>query len=592
MTARAEQTAVLDRPASNEPPPRLADGIELVGEFEGSGYKEPHFIARRDDGQVVQLTELLFHVADACDGECGWDEIAERVSERYGKNVTADQIQYLVAEKLRPLGLLIASDGTQPHVAKNDPMLALRFRVGVVSPQATRRIARLFTPLFWPPVVLGVVAAFVAMDVWFFGQHGVGGGMRDMLYEPATILVVFGLVVVSAAFHELGHAAAILYGGANPGRMGAGVYMVWPAFFTDVTDAYRLGRAGRLRTDLGGVYFNMVFSLATVAAYAATGFEPLLVVLGIQHFEMLHQLLPFLRLDGYYVLADATGVPDLFARIKPIFRSLAPWRKTEDSVNELKPWVRVAVTAWVLVIVPLLAYLFATMVISAPRLLATAWDSIGVQRGKIDDAFGDGDVLGAMAGIVQVAALALPVLGIAYSLQRLVRRTVAGAWRWSGGSIVRRSLVSVALVAAVAFAAFTLWPNGEYRPLQPGERLTVADTVRDLRQVKTGRPGLTAAEARAVDGAPALAEATTAPVEAEADAAETGTSTDPLVTTTTSPTDDASGSTLDGDGDGDGSTVTTVTTSDTTSGSVVSTTTTEPTTTTTDATTSTTAATP
>ena len=40
--------------------------------------------------------------------------------------------------------------------------------------------------------------------------------------------------------------------------MGAGIYMVWPAFYTDVTDAYRLPRRARLRTDLGGIYFNAV----------------------------------------------------------------------------------------------------------------------------------------------------------------------------------------------------------------------------------------------------------------------------------------------------------------------------------------------
>ena len=31
----------------------------------------------------------------------------------------------------------------------------------------------------------------------------------------------------------------------------------------------------------------------------------------IQNFAMLQQLLPFLRLDGYYVLCDLTGVPDI-----------------------------------------------------------------------------------------------------------------------------------------------------------------------------------------------------------------------------------------------------------------------------------------
>src|SRR5687767_10375236 len=126
MTARPERTAVLDHPTDTSLSPRLADGIELVGEYEGSGYKEPHFLARRADGQVVQLTELLFRVADACDGECSWDEIAERVSDQYGKAVTADQIQYLVREKLRPLGLVADEDGSQPEHEKNDPMLALR----------------------------------------------------------------------------------------------------------------------------------------------------------------------------------------------------------------------------------------------------------------------------------------------------------------------------------------------------------------------------------------------------------------------------------------------------------------------------------
>src|SRR5205823_1988721 len=122
----------------------------------------------------------------------------------------------------------------------------------------------------------------------------------------------------------------------------------------DVTDAYRLGKAGRLRTDLGGVYFNTIFILATAGAYALTGFEPLLLMIPLQHLEIIHQFLPFIRLDGYYIVSDLTGVPDMFARIKPTLRSLVPWLPTDESVTELRPWVRVAVTVYVLTVVPLL----------------------------------------------------------------------------------------------------------------------------------------------------------------------------------------------------------------------------------------------
>ena len=184
--------------------------------------------------------------------------------------------------------------------------------------------------------------------------------------------MVFGLVVLSAAFHECGHATACRYGGAKPGVMGVGIYIVWPAFYTDVTDAYRLGKAGRLRTDLGGIYFNILFSLLTAGAYFATGFEPLLLVIVLQNMEMLHQLLPFLRLDGYYIVSDLTGVPDMLTRIGPTLRSMIPGREPDERVTELKPWVRVATTVYVVTLIPALALIVALLAISAPRLFATA----------------------------------------------------------------------------------------------------------------------------------------------------------------------------------------------------------------------------
>ena len=56
----------------------------------------------------------------------------------------------------------------------------------------------------------------------------------------------------------------------------------------------------------------------------STSAEILLLVIAIMHLEMLEQLLPFVRFDGYYVLSDLVGVPDLFARVGPILRSARP----------------------------------------------------------------------------------------------------------------------------------------------------------------------------------------------------------------------------------------------------------------------------
>jgi len=50
--------------APNGAPPKLAEGIELIGVYEGSGFKEAPYIARRADGQVIQLPQLLYTLAE------------------------------------------------------------------------------------------------------------------------------------------------------------------------------------------------------------------------------------------------------------------------------------------------------------------------------------------------------------------------------------------------------------------------------------------------------------------------------------------------------------------------------------------------
>src|SRR5437764_2033342 len=395
--ADTEVLPVADQaPLSETPPtekPRLSRGIDLIGQYEGSGFKEPPYIARRADGQVVQLAPLLYLIAELSDGERTNEEIAAAVSEAIQRGVSADNVRQLVDERLRPLGVIAPADGSEPELQKADPLLALKLRAALVPERVVNAITKVFKPLFFPLVVLLVLGGLVAMDVWLFFFHGVAQSLREVLYSPALLMMMLGLVIVSAAFHECGHASACAYGGARPGVMGAGLYIVWPAFYTDVTDAYRLGKAGRLRTDLGGVYFNVIFILATAGAYALTGYEPLLLIIPFQHLEIMHQFLPFIRLDGYYIVSDLTGVPDMFARIKPTLASLLPWKKASDRVTELKPWVRVVVTAYVLTVVPLLLFMFGMMLINAPRIFSTAYDSFFVQYHKVQHAFHAGSAL-------------------------------------------------------------------------------------------------------------------------------------------------------------------------------------------------------
>ncbi len=475
-------TTTADRAASSWVPdaglPRLAPGVELLGTYASSGFKDPPYLACRGDGQMVQLPGLLYLVAQALERGDSAEAAAARISAEIGRGLAPEDVAYLAQEKLRPLGLVAAEDGGVVDVQKVDPLLALKFRTSVVPRWLVTAGTVLFRPLFFPPVVVAVLAGIGVMDGWLFFHHGVAQSVRQTLNQPWFILVALGLVIASAAFHEFGHATACRYGGARPGAMGVGLYLAWPAFYTDVTDAYRLSKGGRLRTDFGGVYFNGIFMLGAWGTWAVTRFEPLLLIIVILHFEVLQQFLPFLRMDGYYMVADLVGVPDLFNRIGPILHSLIPWRPADERATELKPRVRVAVSAWVLVVVPFLLFDLVLILIHLPRVLATGWHAGALQWAHATQAFAEGKTMIAVASTVEFVVLVIPLIGIVLMLGRVGHRAVAGSWAWSAGSVARRGTVVLSGIALVGFLGFTWWPRGEYRPIRPGERATIQEVAR------------------------------------------------------------------------------------------------------------------
>ncbi len=434
--------------------PRLADGVELLGEYKDSGYAQPPSLVRRPDGQVIQMSPLLYGVACRIDGSRDSAAIAELVSTDLGRSLTAGQVRYLITAKLLPLGI-IAAEGAPAAAPTANPLLALRARGTLLSKRAANAAGALLAPLFRWPVVVAVVASVTAVDWWLFAVHGLGGGVRQVLRDPADMLVVIGLSLVSAVFHEFGHAAGCRYGGARTGVIGVGIYMVWPAFFTNVTDSYRLSRAGRLRTDLGGLYFNAVFMLALAGLYVATSSEVLLLVIAFTHLEMLEQLMPFARFDGYFILSDLVGVPDLFARVAPIVKSALPGARRDPRVTGLRRRARIVVTAWVLCVIPLLMFSMGFLLLYLPAVNRALWHSASVSAHLMTTEVAGHRYAVAAVDAIDVALVALSVAGSLYLVTGLVRRLTVLGRRWSAGRPARRLLAGAAGLAALAgLAAF------------------------------------------------------------------------------------------------------------------------------------------
>ncbi len=459
--------------------PTLAPGVSLLGEYQGSGFTEPHYLIVRADQQVLHVSRLLFVVASHLDGRSSMEEIAGRVSQEYGRTLDAEGVQFLVTAKLRPMGIAAeaVADDTGEHVSfglpatttapaplrpapeareprpapepreaplpappaptapparllpRANPLLALRFRGTLIPASATRFLARLLAPFFYGPVVVLGIVGLVVADVWLLRQASLTGAVDSILVDPPMLLSVIGILLGATVVHELGHAAACRYGGATPGKIGVAVYIVYPAFFTDVTQSYRLGRAGRVRTDLGGVYFNALTIAGLTAVYAHTQSPAVLLAIVFVHVEALQQLLPLGRLDGYFVVADLVGVPDLFGRIGPILRSALPGRQAHPKVAELRRSARVVVTLWVVVTGPIMVGILGFMLWNAPAITAQVVDAMSREWTLLQASIDARDVAGITLAALSLILLPLPLLGLAWLVGGILRRIVAAAVR-------------------------------------------------------------------------------------------------------------------------------------------------------------------
>lgn len=463
----------MDEVAGAEYQPRRARLVEPVGPMQDTAYSAPQWLVRRDD-RYIQVSELLYRIIELADGTRALADIASEVATQTGRPVSANNIAYLITARLEPLQLIEGASTTVSDVSANRPAtthlqdrssakprsaLMVYARTTMLSPRVISPLTAGLKWLFTPIVMLPLLAAAVDMQVWLFFVHGVQRPFGAMLADPSLLLATLGLLIGSAMFHELGHAAALRYGGGQARRIGFGLYVVIPALFCDVSEAYRLSRGARIRTDLGGFYFNMIFSLALLGAYAITGQEVLLAPIVLTDLDIVQQLLPLVRFDGYWLLTDLTGVPDIYSQMGPLLTGVFParWRHGRRAL-ELKWWSRSIVATYLVVAIPLLVFTFASLVLAGPQIVVATLRALGAQALVASAAWHSAATASLVLAGFQSALLLLTLAGSVLVIVLLARTGWHVLRAWSAQNAGRRRIAILTSIAVALFVA-AVWSH-------------------------------------------------------------------------------------------------------------------------------------
>jgi outer membrane lipoprotein-sorting protein len=172
--------------------------------------------------------------------------------------------------------------------------------------------------------------------------------------------------------------------------------------------------------------------------------------------DMVRQFIPFVRLDGYWLLADLTGIPDLFSMMRPFVLSLIPGRRSVGTgLPELKSWVKIAFAIYTLGTIPVLVYLFFVIVRSLPLLTVESWRGLVMQVHLFSEAAST-DYWTLIAVAISMLFLVLPVLGSLLLMLLTLTACARYLMRWSRHATLRRAVaLAAALVCLVGVTA--LW---------------------------------------------------------------------------------------------------------------------------------------
>ncbi|WP_291783546.1 HlyD family efflux transporter periplasmic adaptor subunit [Luteibacter sp.] len=160
--------------------------------------------------------------------------------------------------------------------------------------------------------VIGIMFAVRQWDTVLANLHGA------MSWDG--VVAFAGALVLSKCWHELGHAFVATRHGVRVGHMGIALLVMWPMAYTDTGESWKLERSRRrLAIASAGVLAELVLAAWCTLfwAFAPDGnFRNALFFLGTTAWvlTLLVNVSPFMRFDGYFILADALDYPGLHER--------------------------------------------------------------------------------------------------------------------------------------------------------------------------------------------------------------------------------------------------------------------------------------
>ncbi|TQK03378.1 site-2 protease family protein [Herbaspirillum sp. SJZ107] len=228
-------------------------------------------------------------------------------------------------------GLLQTADGAPaaaPASARGNILLLRLFQCD--PNRVLDLVSVLYRPFFGRPALVLWVLALVVTSYQCVQENVFAWPQFAAFTHFPNWILVYALLIVSSLMHELGHAYACRRHGARVREFQVVLYFLQIGVYVNVSEAWMLPRKlQRIEIALAGLYVESYLAIATAQvliwadpySYVSQAAFIFFIILLTR---MVLNAIPTLRLDGYWVLSDLLGEPNLRQRSTAYVMSRLP----------------------------------------------------------------------------------------------------------------------------------------------------------------------------------------------------------------------------------------------------------------------------
>jgi putative peptide zinc metalloprotease protein len=272
--------------------------------------------------------ELLARWRDQRDGDALRARVAAETPLRPSPDELRELIQFLAVNQLLSPKSSMAQQALDRRLRESKHPWYwqalhhyLFFRLPLFRPDAFLARTVELTDVFFTRGFMVLVLVLLGLDLYLVSRewYSVTDAMARML-TPHAFLDYAVAVTFSKVVHELAHAYAARRYGVRVPTMGVAFLVLWPFLYTDTSETWKLAdRRKQLVIASAGMASELMLAVFSTLLWALApegGAKNILFVLASTTWvvTLAINLSPFMRFDGYFVLSDLLGLPNLHER--------------------------------------------------------------------------------------------------------------------------------------------------------------------------------------------------------------------------------------------------------------------------------------